>query len=87
MNGEISIEAIKEATIPFARMVPYVLYAYSDAEDKQVMDTGMYSIQYVTDGVPKGKHPYGDCGIYALKFLECLVMGVPFEDEHLRDSN
>ncbi|WZY99082.1 hypothetical protein YC2023_071411 [Brassica napus] len=38
-------------------------------------------------GVPQGKPPYGDCGIYAVKFLVRLVMGVAFLDEHLRDPN
>lgn len=47
----------------------------------------MYSIEFVTDGVPQSKPPHGDCGIYAVKFLECLVMGVAFADKHLRDSN
>ncbi|KAG2311871.1 hypothetical protein Bca52824_023428 [Brassica carinata] len=83
----ISKETIKEAAMPFAHMLPYVLYVFSDAEVKKVMDAAMYSIQFVTDGVPQSKPPYGDCGIYAVKFLECLVMGVPFADEHLLDSN
>ncbi|XP_048599763.1 uncharacterized protein LOC125579900 [Brassica napus] len=87
MTGLIPMEIITQAEIPFVRMVPYVLYACSDPEVKQVMDTTMYSIQFVTDGVPQIKPPYGDCGIYAVKFIECLVMGVAFADEHLRDSN
>ncbi|KAF3530181.1 hypothetical protein DY000_02040004 [Brassica cretica] len=84
MTGLIPMEIITQAAIPFVRMVPYVLYACSDPEVKQVMDTTMYSIQFVTDGVPQIKPPYGDCGIYAVKFIECLVMGVAFADEHLR---
>ena len=87
MTGLIPMEIITQAEIPFVRMVPYVLYACSDPEVKQVMDTTMYSIQFVTDGVPQINPPYGDCGIYAVKFIECLVMGVAFADEHLRDSN
>ncbi|KAG2328813.1 hypothetical protein Bca52824_011541 [Brassica carinata] len=83
----VLMETIKEAAIPFAHMIPSVLYTFADAEVKQVMDTAMYSIQFVTDGVPQSKPPHGNCGIYAVKFLECLVMGVPFADEHLRDSN
>ncbi|CAF1830853.1 unnamed protein product [Brassica napus] len=81
MTGLIPMKNITQAAIPFARMVPYVLYACSDPEVKQVMDTAMYSIQFV------GKPPYGDCGIYTVKFLECLVMGVAFADEHLCDDN
>ncbi|KAL0696265.1 hypothetical protein Bca4012_063445 [Brassica carinata] len=83
----IDKETIKEAAIPFAHMIPSVLYTFADSEVKQVMDTAMYSIQFVTEGVPQSKPPHGNCGIYAVKFLECLVMGVPFADEHLRDSN
>ena len=86
-TGLIPMEKITQAAIPFARMVPYVLYACSDPEVKQVMETAMYSIQFVTYGVPQSKPPYGDCGIYAVKFLECLVMGVAFADEHLCDDN
>ncbi|KAG2322960.1 hypothetical protein Bca52824_016173 [Brassica carinata] len=37
--------------------------------------------------VPQARPPYGDCGIYAVKYLECLVMGVAFSEEHLCDSN
>ncbi|KAF3556894.1 hypothetical protein F2Q69_00012143 [Brassica cretica] len=81
MTGLIPMKNITQAAIPFARMIPYDLYAFSDPEVKQVMDTAMYSIQFV------GKPPYGDCGIYAVKFLECLVMGVAFADEHLCDDN
>ena len=87
MTGLIPMEIITQAEIPFVRMVPYVLYACSDPEVKQVMETAMYSIQFVTYGVPQSKPPYGDCGIYAVKFLECLVMGVAFADEHLCDDN
>ena len=83
----IDKETIKGAAIPFAHMIPSVLYTFADAEVKQVMDTAMYSIQFVTEGVPQSKPPHGNCGIYAVKFLECLVMGVPFAYEHLRDSN
>ncbi|KAL0847137.1 hypothetical protein Bca101_020383 [Brassica carinata] len=83
----IDKETIKEAAIPFAHMIPSVWYTFADCEVKQVMDTAMYSIQFVTDGVPQSKPPHGNYGIYAVKFLECLVMGVPFADEHLRDSN
>ncbi|KAL0684190.1 hypothetical protein Bca4012_051038 [Brassica carinata] len=86
-TGLIPMEKITQAAIPFARMVPYVSYACSDPEVKQVMETAMYSIQFVTYGVPQSKPPYGDCGIYAVKFLECLVMGVAFADEHLCDDN
>ncbi|KAL0742520.1 hypothetical protein Bca4012_084033 [Brassica carinata] len=83
----IDKETVKEAAIPFAHMISSVLYTFSDSEVKQVMDTAMYSIQFVTEGVPQSKPPHGNCGIYAVKFLECLVMGVPFAYEHLRDSN
>ncbi|KAJ4894609.1 ULP_PROTEASE domain-containing protein [Raphanus sativus] len=86
-TNSISKETIKEAAMPIAHMLPYVLHAFADDEVKQVMDKSMYSIEFVTDGVPQSKPPHGDCGIYAVKFLECLVMGVAFADKHLRDSN
>ncbi|KAJ4871137.1 Uncharacterized protein Rs2_47238 [Raphanus sativus] len=73
-------ETIKEAAMPIAHMLPYVLHAFVDDEVKQIMDKSMYSIEFVTDGVPQSKPPHGDCGIYAVKFLECLVMGVAFAD-------
>ncbi|KAG5397551.1 hypothetical protein IGI04_019365 [Brassica rapa subsp. trilocularis] len=37
-------------------------------------------------GVPQAKSPYGDCGVYALKFLECLMLGVPFSRYYLKDT-
>ncbi|KAF8044456.1 hypothetical protein N665_11633s0001 [Sinapis alba] len=72
-TNSIPRELIEEEAMPFAHMVPYVL--------------SISSFWTLPDGVPQAKHPYGDCGIYAVKFLECLVMGVAFADEHLRDSN
>lgn len=86
-TGAIKKDRIIEAAHPFAHMIPYVLSSLSDDEDTQFKDTDKFSIQFVTDGVPQAKSPYGNCGIYAVKFIECLVMGVPFDHKHLCDSN
>ena len=33
------------------------------------------------------KTPFGDCGVYTLKFLECLMMGVEIKPKFLKDVN
>ncbi|WZY77932.1 hypothetical protein YC2023_024316 [Brassica napus] len=38
-------------------------------------------------GVPRATSPYGDCGVYVLKFLECLMMGVELKSNFLNDGN
>lgn len=77
------------AAKPFADMVPHLIYVTSvgNVDVDPAVDIEKYSIKLVTEGVPRSEPPYGDCGIYAVKFIECLIMGVKFDSKHLCDDN
>ncbi|KAL0696129.1 hypothetical protein Bca4012_063309 [Brassica carinata] len=80
--GDIRLR--KEAE-PFARMF-YALWFFANVIDKPSVDRTEFSIECIWKGVPRARYPYGDCGVYALKFLECLMMGVEFSAKHLNDD-
>ncbi|KAF3540491.1 hypothetical protein F2Q69_00021816 [Brassica cretica] len=78
---------LKKAAEPFARMVPYALWLFAEEEHKPSVDRTAFKIDCISKGVPRAKNPYGDCGVYTLKFLECLMMGVQFKPQFLKDIN
>ena len=78
---------LKKAAEPFARMVPYALWLFAEEEHKPSVDRTAFKIDCISKGVPRAKNPYGDCGVYTLKFLECLMMGVEFKRKFLKDVN
>ncbi|KAL0864823.1 hypothetical protein Bca101_043941 [Brassica carinata] len=71
---------------PFAFMVPYTIYMYTSEEEQPSVDLNPFKIECVRDGVPRARSQYGDCGVYALKFLECLMLGVDLKAIHLNDA-
>ncbi|KAF3530179.1 hypothetical protein DY000_02040002 [Brassica cretica] len=54
---------------------------------KPSVDRTDFKIECIWNGVPRARHPFGDCGVYTLKFLECLMMGVEFKPKFLKDVN
>lgn len=77
---------LTDAAEPFAKMVPYALWLFAPASRRPSVDQTAFTIECVWKGVPQAKSPYGDCGVYALKFLECLMLGVPFSRYYLKDT-
>ncbi|KAL0730274.1 hypothetical protein Bca4012_026367 [Brassica carinata] len=67
-------------------MMPYTLWYYATDEEKPFVDREPFKIKCVRDGIPRARYPYGDCGVYALKFLECLMMGVDLKAIHITDD-
>ncbi|KAL0696266.1 hypothetical protein Bca4012_063446 [Brassica carinata] len=78
--------ALKKQAEPFAFMVPYAIYMYTSEEEQPSVDLNPFKIECVRDGVPRARYPYGDCGVYALNFLECLMLGVDLKAIHLNDA-
>ena len=78
--------ALKKQAEPFSFMVPYAIYMYTSEEEQPSVDLNPFKIECVRDGVPRARYPYGDCGVYALNFLECLMLGVDLKAIHLNDA-
>ncbi|XP_023634020.1 neurofilament medium polypeptide-like [Capsella rubella] len=69
---------------PFARMIPEMLNAIVPPS-LRAHSSKMFSFRRRSvSKVPQNRDP-GDCGVYALKYLECLALGVSFDG--LCDSN
>ncbi|KAG2298824.1 hypothetical protein Bca52824_035296 [Brassica carinata] len=79
--------ALRKEAEPFARRLPYALWFFAKDEDKEFEDRTEFTIKCIWKRVPRARPPYGDCGVYALKFLGCLMMGVELNTKHLNDNN
>lgn len=70
---------------PFIHMLPYLLHTVALAEDKH-----KYSLEKFTyerkKGLPWNKQS-GDCGVYALKYIECHALGMLSFPNVLCDAN
>lgn len=70
----ISISSGEEFVKPYALMVPYLIKAFaSPAEQDELNDAG-YKIRRCGE-IPQNKKS-GDCGVYALTYIECLALDV-----------
>ncbi|KAL0886038.1 hypothetical protein Bca101_010021 [Brassica carinata] len=79
--------ALRKEAEPFARMLSYALGFYAKDKEKELVDRIEFTIECIWKGVPRARPPYGDSGVYALKFLECPLMGVELNAKHLNDNN
>ena len=62
---------------PFVNMVPYLLVECSGSDEERVKHTlEPYTYERVTVGVPQCRA--GDCGVFALKYIECHALGMSF---------
>lgn len=62
---------------PYTRMIPHLLYALAPDDDKPKMGCLAFSI-YRLRSTPQNLQ-VGDCGVYALKYIECLALGITFD--------
>ncbi|CAN6909277.1 unnamed protein product, partial [Brassica oleracea] len=63
---------------PFLQMVPYLLVecaATDEIRDKYGLEP--YTYERPLKGVPTANN--GDCGVYAVKYIECHALGVSFD--------
>ena len=62
---------------PFVNMVPYLLVDCAGSDEERVKHTlEPYTYERVTVGVPQCRA--GDCGVFALKYIECHALGMSF---------
>ncbi|CAN6863644.1 unnamed protein product, partial [Brassica oleracea] len=65
---------------PFVNMVPYLLVECAGSDEERVKHTlEPYTYERVTVGVPQCRA--GDCGVIALKYIECHALGMSFPPE------
>ncbi|CAN6845063.1 unnamed protein product [Brassica oleracea] len=65
---------------PFVNMVPYLLVECAGSDEERVKYTlEPYTYERVTVGAPQ--YRAGDCGVWALKYIECHALGMSFPPE------
>ncbi|KAF8087931.1 hypothetical protein N665_0560s0009 [Sinapis alba] len=70
----ISKAQLDEVMEPFLTMVPYLLVEYASTDEERIK----YSLEPFTYEKPTVGVPQciaGDCGVYALKYMECHALG------------
>ena len=77
-------EAWDEIMQPFLEMVPYLLVECA-ATDEIRVKYGLEPYTYERQDVPTANN--GDCGVYALKYIECHALGVPFNSKDFARAN
>ncbi|KAL0827778.1 hypothetical protein Bca101_051456 [Brassica carinata] len=71
---------------PFLQMVPYLLVECA-ATDEIRVKYGLepYTYERPLKGVPTANN--GDCGMYAVKYIECHALGVSFDPKDFARCN
>ncbi|KAF3514370.1 hypothetical protein F2Q69_00007381 [Brassica cretica] len=65
---------------PFVNMVPYLLVECAGSDEERVKHTlKPYTYERVRVGVPL--YRAGDCGVWALKYIQCHALGMSFPSE------
>ncbi|KAG2251520.1 hypothetical protein Bca52824_081656 [Brassica carinata] len=73
---------IRNVCRPFAKMIPTILNAMVPTTLRKKSDKQFAVRRLIT--VPQNEKP-GDCGVYTIKYIECLAIGCTFEG--LSDKN
>lgn len=69
------ITDLQEECRPFTKMIPLLLNEMVPGRKKS---TQQFRISRLSKSVPQNELP-GDCGVYALKYIECKAIGCGFE--------
>lgn len=80
-----SNDQIVKALKPIAHMLPHLLQAAAPPLERAKMKLEQYKIRRPRKGIPQ-QLKAGDCGIYAIKFVECHALGVDFNTP-ISDAN
>lgn len=59
---------------PYAVMIPHLLNVTAQTEEKHLYPTKKFTSDRPTRGVPHQNNG-GDCGVFVLKYIECLSLG------------
>ncbi|KAL0854174.1 hypothetical protein Bca101_059326 [Brassica carinata] len=79
-------EAWDEIMQPFLEMVPYLLVECAATNEIRVKyGLEPYTYERQLQDVPTANN--GDCGVYALKYIECHALGVPFNSKDFARTN
>ena len=73
---------IRNVCRPFAKMIPTILNAMVPTTLRKKSDK-QFAVRRLRT-VPQNEKP-GDCGVYTIKYIECLAIGCTFEG--LSDKN
>lgn len=76
---------ITTAVMPIAHMLPHLLRAAAPLSERGNMKLDKFKTRRPRQGIPQ-QLKSGDCGIYAIKFVECHALDVPFTTT-LSDTN
>ncbi|CAA7036083.1 unnamed protein product [Microthlaspi erraticum] len=68
---------------PLAKMIPAILNVMVPATFRK-KSAKQFTVKRLTKGIPQNDNP-GDCGVYTLKYIECLALGSTFDG--LSDTN
>ncbi|KAL0695971.1 hypothetical protein Bca4012_063151 [Brassica carinata] len=70
---------------PFLHMVPYLLVECASSDEQRAQ----YTLEPFTyerqTGIPQARS--GDCGVYALKYIECHALGMIFNKKDFAKPN
>ncbi|CAN7092335.1 unnamed protein product, partial [Brassica rapa subsp. narinosa] len=78
--SHIRAAELDEFMEPFVTMVPYLLVEYAGSDEERVQHTlEPYTYERVAVGIPQCRA--GDCGVFALKYIECHALGMSFPPE------
>ncbi|CAN7014087.1 unnamed protein product, partial [Brassica oleracea var. botrytis] len=83
--SSISPEELDVVMEPFLYMVPYLLVECTSSDEQRAQ----YSLEPFTyerlTNIPQARA--GDCGVYALKYIECHALGMPFSKKDFAKPN
>ncbi|CAN6837152.1 unnamed protein product [Brassica oleracea] len=84
--SSISPEELDVVMKPFLYMGPYLLVEYASSDEQRAK----YSLEPFTyerlTNIPQARDD-GDCGVYALKYIECYALGMPFSKKDYAKPN
>lgn len=78
-------EEIAELVTPVSYILPCTIRDSCLAEDRYKWSYDRFTHERIKVGIPQNKQS-GDCGVFALKYIECHALGVPFTSG-LSDAN
>ncbi|CAN6928605.1 unnamed protein product, partial [Brassica oleracea] len=83
--SSISPEELDVVMEHFLYMVPYLLVECASSDEQRAQ----YSLEPFTYEIPTNIPPAraGDCGVYALKYIECHALGIKFSKKDFAKSN
>ncbi|KAF2597688.1 hypothetical protein F2Q68_00010782 [Brassica cretica] len=83
--SSISPTELDEVMEPFIFMVPYLLVECASYDEERAQ----YSLEPFTYARPTNIPPArsGDCGLYALKYIECHALGIEFSKKDFAKAN